>query len=106
MNDDDKHVAVSNNEAEQRYEVRIGDDLAVLEYERQGSRIIFLHTEVPATLEGRGIASQLAHTALEEARSQKLTVVPACPFVATYIRHHPEYLSLLSATERKHFLEH
>ncbi|GHO86965.1 GNAT family N-acetyltransferase [Dictyobacter formicarum] len=50
-----------------------------------GDQIIFLHTGVPAALEGHGIASKRASFALEEARLQHFTVIPRCPFVASYI---------------------
>lgn len=105
MNMDDAHIIVTNNAEAQRYEVKIDEQLAVLTYERQGNRIIFLHTGVPAALAGHGIAGKLASFALEEARSQKLTVVPVCPFVADYIRHHQEYLSLLTPSEQTRLLQ-
>ena len=71
----------------------------------RGNHIIFLHTGVPEALAGHGIANKLASFALEEARSQKLTVVPLCPFVASYIRHHQEYLSLLDPVEQSRLLQ-
>ena len=102
---DYEYAEIRNNEAEQRYEVKIGDQLAVLEYKRKGDQIIYLHTGVPPALEGHGIANKLAHVALEDARTLKLTVSPVCPFVAAYIRHHQEYLSLLTASERARILQ-
>lgn len=50
-----------------------------------------MHTFVPEILEGRGIASSLAHHALEWAREHKKPVVVYCPYVATYLKRHPEY---------------
>ena len=66
-------------------------------YDRDGDRIVFTHTLVPASLEGRGIASVLARTALDDARSRHLRVVPLCPFVRDYIERHPEYQELVTA---------
>lgn len=100
MSTDFEHIEVKNNEDEQQYEVKIGGHTAMLVYEREGDNITFLHTEVPPALEGHGIASKLAHAALEDARAQELSVVPLCPFVASYIRRHPEYLSLLTEAEQ------
>lgn len=98
-------IEVKNNTAAHRYEVNIDEQLAVLTYVKRSNHITFLHTAVPAELEGHGIANKLAHTALEDARAQHLSVTPMCPFVAAYIRHHQEYLSLLSESERALFLE-
>jgi len=100
MSTDFERIEVKNNEDEQQYEVKAEGHTAMLVYEREGNSITFLHTEVPPALEGHGIASMLAHTALEDARAQQLSVVPLCPFVASYIRRHPEYLSLLSEGEQ------
>lgn len=105
MTTTDPACLVINNKAEQRYEVKVDEQLAILTYKQQAGRIVFLHTGVPPALEGRGIASQLASFALEEARAQHLTVVPRCPFVASYIRRHREYLSLLTETEQARLLE-
>ncbi len=93
-------LTVTNNEAQQRYEVQIDGSLAVVQYERDGNEIIILHTEVPEALEGRGVGSALARSALEDARARDLTVVPVCPFVSAYIRKHPEYLALVAPRHR------
>ena len=38
---------------------------------------------------------------LEDIRRKKLKVVPQCPFVATYIRRHPEWMDLVLTAENK-----
>ena len=88
-------LTITNNEARHRFEARIGEQTAVLEYTRATGLIVYNHTEVPKNLEGQGIASQLAKTALEFAREHELQVMPLCPYVATYMRRHPEYKELL-----------
>lgn len=93
-------LTVINNEAEQQFEIRIGDKKAILAYERKGSMIAYLHTEVPTTLEGRGIAGQLAQHALEYARSEGLEVVPLCPYVSAYIERHQQYQELVAPRAR------
>lgn len=88
-------VHVENNPAAHRFETIIDGQLAQAQYRRRDDRIIFTHTEVPEELEGRGIASALARTALDFARSEGLIVVPICPFFASYIARHPEYQDLV-----------
>jgi predicted GNAT family acetyltransferase len=82
---------VFNNENEQRFEVHEGDETTYLEYRYYKKDIALMHTFVPENLEGRGIASSLAHHALEWAREHKKPVVVYCPYVATYLKRHPEY---------------
>ena len=93
-------LAVTNNEAQQRYELALDGLLAIIQYERRGNEIVFLHTDVPAALEGHGVGSALARAALDDARARNLTVVPLCPFVSAYIQKHPEYLALVGPQHR------
>jgi predicted GNAT family acetyltransferase len=88
-------IVVQNNPAKSRFEVQLEEQVALIQYTLAGDTIIFNHTEVPAALEGRGIAGKMARTALEHAREQGLKVVPTCSYVAGYIRKHPEYQSLV-----------
>lgn len=87
-------LTVTHNQAEHRFEALVEGQLSVAEYQLNGGRMVFTHTEVPARLRGRGIANQLAHAALEYAREQNLAVVPLCWFIAEYIQRHPEYQPL------------
>ena len=96
MSDEKLPVQVVNNPGAERFETRVDGHLAVLQYGRQSGRIVFLHTEVPDELEGRGIGSQLAKAGLQYARVEGLRVVSECPFVSSYIQRHPEYQPLLS----------
>jgi uncharacterized protein len=56
-----------------------------------------IHTEVHPALQGRGIAAALVQAALAHARAQGLKVRPACSYVRTYMRRHPETQDLLDS---------
>ncbi len=86
---------VIDNAAASRYELHVGDDVAVAEYSKRGDLMILTHTEVPTELEGRGVAGRLARRALDDARMQGMRVVPRCPFMRAYIEKHPEYQDLV-----------
>lgn len=90
-------LEVRNNPERKRFEIEIEGQYAIAEYILAGDRIIFTHTEVPVAFEGHGLANKLAHTALEYARAQQLRVMPLCPYIAGYLKHHPEYQDLLAA---------
>ena len=102
MNPDSTALQITNNEEEGRYETYVNGLMAEIVYERDGDRIAFLHTEVPESLEGHGIAAQLAKFALDDARARHLQVIPLCPYVAAYIARHPAYLDLVPLEERHH----
>jgi uncharacterized protein len=79
-----------------RFELDVEGHISFINYRRHGNVITMTHAEVPPALNGRGIGSALAKGTLDLVRSRQQTVVPACPFVSTYIRRHPEYQSLLA----------
>lgn len=88
---------IRNNENESRYETTVDGHLAYSSYNRDDDRIVFTHTVVPDELSGRGIAGAIVKHALDDARSQSLRVVPACSYVAAYIKRHPEYQELVAS---------
>ena len=90
-------AGVTNNEAQQRYELDVGGDLAVAAYRRQGNVVTFTHMEVPQALEGIGIGTRLIAAALEDVRQRGLRIVPECPFVASYVARHPDMHDLVGA---------
>ena len=95
-----KHTLI-DNAAEKRYELDLGDGMALAEYVLGRGLIVLTHTEVPPKYEGRGIGKELVQGVLEDIRRKKLKVVPQCPFVATYIRRHPEWMDLVLTAENK-----
>lgn len=95
---------VHNNESERRYELKLaGRVVGVAEYRPAGKSLMFTHTEVEEGHEGQGLGSTLVRAALDDARAQKVDVVPMCPFVAAFIREHSEYLELVQPQQRGMF---
>lgn len=85
---------VRDDRAESRFTLTAGGETAVAAYERVGNRIVFTHTVVPQALRGEGIGSRLIAGALAQVRAEGLAVVPDCPFVADYLRDHPDAAEL------------
>jgi predicted GNAT family acetyltransferase len=81
-------LAVRDHREASRFEAVRDGQVAFLQYERRPDAFVFLHTEVPEPLRGRGIASQLAKVALESARAEGLPIVVRCPFVRAYLQKH------------------
>jgi len=82
--------AVRDNKDLHRFELDADGHVAFSEYKRDGNAIEFRHTEAPKELEGRGIGSALVAGALALAKTEGLTITARCPFVASYIKKHPE----------------
>ena len=81
---------VVDNAAEHRFEVRLGADVAFAEYRLKPGQIVLPHTVVPDAFAGKGVASALAKHAFGYARDKGLTVIPTCPFMAAWVKKHPE----------------
>ena len=88
-------LAISNNTKKKQFENHFGGKLSLLAYDIDGDTITFTHTEVPKEVSGSGIAGTLAETALRFAETSGYKVVARCPYVAAYIKKHPEFEKLL-----------
>ena len=93
-------ITVINNTDQQQFEVHMDDHVAMLIYRFYKDDIAFMHTEVPKALENRGIASTLAKYAFEWAKEHDKKVMVYCPFVASYLKRHPEYNSQVDKSYR------
>jgi uncharacterized protein len=91
-------VDLRDNGDEQRFEGLVdGKVAAYVRYHRRASdgAVVLVHTEVEPAYEGEGVGSALAKATLDELRGRGSRIVPLCPFIASYIRRHPEYDDLV-----------
>ena len=87
--------AIRHEPGARRFVADIEGQAAYITYrERDGLVLELDHTYVPKALRGGGMASALTAHALDYARERGSRVVPSCPFVAAYMRRHPEYRGL------------
>ena len=98
MSNDDE-VRVVDNPARHRYEVYVGDTRAGFStYELQPGAVVFLHTEIDPAFEGQNNIPALAKrhhvVALDDVRARGLSVTARCPFIAEFVRHHPDAADL------------
>lgn len=75
-----------------RFEITVEEGVAgFAQFLDRGDRRIFFHTEIGEEFGGRGLASTVVAEALAATRSQGLTVVPVCSYVASWLEKHPGY---------------
>ncbi len=92
-----KNLIITHNAETKRFETDLDGYPGVVEYMLAPGTIVFTHAEVAPELDGRGVASAVVKAGLDYARAEGLDVMPLCPFVASYIRQHPEYKDILKA---------
>jgi predicted GNAT family acetyltransferase len=90
-------LVVRDDPQELRYEaIRDGRLVGIIRYRIEPGVVVLVHTEVDEAVEGTGVGSQLVRGALADLRARGLRVVPLCPFVAAYLRRHPEDADLVA----------
>jgi uncharacterized protein len=87
---------VVHNAAQSRFEIALGNETAVCDYQIDGATMVLPHTWVPPAYEGRGIAAALVDAALDHARRSGMRVRPLCSYVAQYMRRHPDTQDLIA----------
>jgi hypothetical protein len=90
MSGADRSGGVVDDVARHRFILEDEGLVAELVYRRNGSRLILVHTEVPEKLGGRGIGGRLVRAAVEQAATERLTVVPWCPYARKWLQDHPD----------------
>ena len=97
MSDGRSGIEIRHNDAASRFEATVDGALCRAEYRLVDGVMRIHHTEVPAALEGRGIAGALVRGAMDYAEANGLKVKPWCGYVRAYMRRHPETQRLLPA---------
>jgi predicted GNAT family acetyltransferase len=77
---------VRDNREASRFEITRDGGVAFLTYVRKLDSMVFVHTEVPKALRGKGFAHALAAAGLDTARREGLRIVAQCPFVRKYLQ--------------------
>jgi uncharacterized protein len=93
-------ATIVDNAVLHRFELQQNGETAFLLYSKTGGSIRLIHTEVPEALRGQGVGSKLVGGVLRQAQQRELSIIPSCPFVAEYLRGHPELASLVEAQHR------
>ncbi|RZJ64341.1 MAG: N-acetyltransferase [Flavobacterium sp.] len=85
------------NEDKKRFELDVDGHTAIIESILAKGDIMFLtHTEVPAALEGKGVGKRIVESALNYIKDHDYKLAPLCPFVAAYLKRHPEWKTILA----------
>ncbi len=82
--------AIHHDPAAHLFETQVDGAHCELDYTLARGVMTITHTEVPAEVGGRGIASAMVQAAMEVARAERWKVVPACSYAAAWLRRHPE----------------
>ena len=87
---------ITNNKKLFRFEIALpGGEFATLQYRWLRGRMVLMHTFVPASARGKGIAGTLVKYVLDYIREQGMKTIIYCPFALKYVKEHPRYIDLI-----------
>jgi predicted GNAT family acetyltransferase len=90
-------IHVRKRAEQSRYEIYVDDELVgQADYVERGGQVVLPHTEIDARFQGQGLAATLITAVLDDVRASGRHVVPACSYVAAFIRQHPDYADLVA----------
>jgi len=96
---DDGEVVREDGLSKGSYFLIINGVQAEMTYSRAGDGIIIIdHTDVPPALRGRKVGERLVSRAVADARQERITIVPLCPFAKAQFGRHPEWRDVLGAS--------
>jgi len=85
-------IEVVHRPEQSRYELNVDGRLAgFVRYRPHADHVEFLHTEVDPEFEGQGLGSRLAAGVLDDVRATAGRATVTCPFLAAFVKRHPEY---------------
>jgi len=87
---------VADNPDKRRFEAEVAKNMVFIDYIRAKDAVFLNHTEVPPVLEGQGIGAELMRQTLEKLKTDGDLLAPLCPFVAAYLKRHPQWKFLLA----------
>ena len=87
---------VTDNVAENRFELVEEGLTAFADYDRRDGRMLIRYVESPPPLRGKGTAGRLMEGVLAAARAEGLKVTPICGYAAAYMRRHKQHQDLLA----------
>lgn len=94
MDIDHSKLEVIHSPSKNRFETWIDNQLSKLDYLLDEETIVMTHVGVYPEHRGQGVAGKLTEVALQYAKENSLRVIPMCPYIAAFIRRHPQYIEL------------
>ncbi|MGY4538335.1 putative GNAT family acetyltransferase [Mucilaginibacter sp. UYNi724] len=89
-------IELVNNEAIHNFEFVVDSQRSFIDYRLKDGKIYLVHTEVPAELEGRGIAGAMVEKVFKYIEEKGLKLVPMCAYVQYFLKRHPEWERILA----------
>ena len=86
---------LTDNSFLRQYELKVGSELATLEYSQQERKIFLTKLNIPEVLMSESFLEGFIKLVLENIIEKKISVVPTSPPVAKFIKRNRRYRKML-----------
>lgn len=100
MNEEYLKLPLVKNQVNMRFELKIGHAITFIEYKEHGKKIWLIHTESPESLKGMGAGTAVIEKTLSYIEDNGYKLIPLCPFVAAYLKRHPDWERVLDESAK------
>jgi predicted GNAT family acetyltransferase len=91
------NIPLINSREYHKFEMTVDGEHAFIDYLKHGDVYYLIHTEVPETLQGKGVAGALVEKTFKYLEENHLKMRPFCQYVQFYLKRHPEWNRLIEA---------
>ena len=78
-----------------QYQVKVGSEMAIIEYAQQERKIFLIKLNIPESLESNEFIEEFLKIVLEDISEKNISVVPTSPPIAKFIKRNRRYKKML-----------
>ncbi|MGB1370098.1 MAG: N-acetyltransferase [Flavobacteriaceae bacterium] len=78
-----------------QYQVKVGSEMAIIEYAQQERKIFLTKLNIPESLESNEFIEEFLKIVLEDISEKNISVVPTSPPIAKFIKRNRRYKKML-----------
>ncbi len=78
-----------------QYQVKVGSEMAIIEYAQQERKIFLTKLNIPESLESYEFIEEFLKIVLEDISEKNISVVPTSPPIAKFIKRNRRYKKML-----------
>ncbi len=78
-----------------QYQVKVGSEMAIIEYAQQERKIFLTKLNIPESLESNDFIEEFLKIVLEDISEKNISVVPTSPPIAKFIKRNRRYKKML-----------
>ena len=91
---------LTDNSFLRQYELKIGNQMATIEYSQQERKIFLTKLNIPTNLEIDDFSEKFIKLVLEDISEKNISVVPTSPPIAKFIKRNRRYKKMLPVAIR------